>query len=92
MKKIKAFIFNFIAKKYLAGGMAKIYKKFEGNKTQISIGLCVLVGIAQFLGYIPEAIAQELYKIIGTAGTVSLLDKVKRHQDKLEKFEEDIKR
>ena len=89
MDKIKLFLIKMVAKKYLVGGLATLYKKFEGNKTQISVVLCALVGIAQSLGYIPDYIATEIYKIIGTGGTLALLEKVNRYE---KEFKEDIKK
>jgi len=92
IKKIGSWFMKIIAKKYVAGGLAQVYGKLTGYKTQISIALCVIVYILQVKGIMPIGMAEQLYPIIGTAGSFAFLQKIKRYVKMLEGFEEDIKK
>jgi hypothetical protein len=80
MNKIKSWAINFLLKKYALGYLVKGYRAAAGQRTNIAIALGALVWGAQVLGLIPAELADQLYKIIGTIGSITFIEKLKRYQ------------
>lgn len=80
MSKIKDWMLGVLAKKYALGWLVTGYRKATGYKTGVAVALCGLVFVAQIFGFIPEQMADELYKILGAVGSVTFIEKLKRYQ------------
>ena len=80
MNKIKEWAFNFLLKKYALGWLVAGWKKASGWRTVIAGVLAVMVFIGQALGYVPEALAEELYKVISSIAAVSFLEKLRKYE------------
>lgn len=76
LNKIKLFL----VKKYLLGYIVKAYSSIKGYKTQVAIGLAVLVWVAARFQYLTPDQEQSLYEMLGGAGTITLLQKLQRWQ------------
>lgn len=92
MGKLKDWIIGLLAKKYLLGWLIKGYRALEGKKTGIAIALAVLVWTGEVFGFIPKETAASLYAILGPAGAVTLMEKLKRFQKNAEKVAEAVKK
>ena len=80
MEKIKNMVINFLLKKYALGWLVKGYRAASGWRTVAAGVLAAAVFVGQVLGYIPENLADELYKIIGSIATVTFLEKMRKYQ------------
>lgn len=80
MNKIKTWAINFLLKKYALGYLVKGYRAAAGHRTNIAIVLGALVWVGQLFGVITPELADQLYKIIGTIGSITFIEKLKRYQ------------
>jgi hypothetical protein len=80
MNKIKDWAVNFLLKKYALGWLVKGYRTAAGWRTTIAIVLAAAVWVGQLLGYLSPEMADQLYKIIGTIGSITFIEKLKRYQ------------
>lgn len=85
-------IFKGLLKKYALGWLVDIYKKTTGYKTQIIIVLSIIVFIAETFAFIPKELAEQLYIALGSAGSITWLQKLKRYQEQLSKIAEEVKK
>jgi hypothetical protein len=85
MNKIKDWVVGLLVKKYALGWLVKSYRAASGWRTGIAIGLSLIVFAAQAFGYIPESLANEIYKVLGSAGAVTFLEKLRKYQKVAEK-------
>ena len=92
MSKIKDWVLGVLVKKYALGPVVAGYKKLEGYKTALAIVGMALVFGAQVFGFIPETLANELYKILSAIGGVAFLEKLKRYQSVAEKLAGEVKK
>lgn len=80
MDKIKTWAVNFLLKKYALGYLVKGYRAAAGWRTTVAIVLAAAVFAGQVFGYLSPELADELYKVIGTIGSITFIEKLKRYQ------------
>ena len=80
MNKIKDWAMNFLLKKYALGYLVKGYRAAAGWRTSIAVVLAAAVWVGQVLGYLTPEMADSLYKVIGTIGSIAFIEKLKRYQ------------
>lgn len=91
LEKIKLKLIKVILKKYVLGYVVDAYKGITGYKTQIFLGLTVLIWFMESIGAIPSELAKQLYELFATGGAFSLLQKLKRFQPIIEDLAKDVK-
>lgn len=69
---------TFVVKKYLLGYIAGAYKAVNGKKTQIVLVLAGLAWGAARLGYLTPEQENQLYTILGGAGSITFLSKLEK--------------
>ena len=80
MNKIKSWAVNFLLKKYALGWLVKGYRQAAGWRTGIAAVLAILVFLGQMFGYLTPELAESLYKVIATIGSITFIEKLKRYQ------------
>jgi hypothetical protein len=80
MNKIKDWAVNFLLKKYALGYLVKGYRAAAGWRTTLAMVLAAAVWLGQVFGYLTPELADSLYKVIGTIGSITFIEKLKRYQ------------
>ena len=80
MNKIKDWVVSLLLKKYALGWLVKGYRTAAGWRTTAAIVLAAIVWLGQLFGYLSPEMADSLYKIIGTIGSITFIEKLKRYQ------------
>lgn len=93
MGKIKSFVINLIAKKYVLGIVAGLFSKIKGYKSQIGIGLIVILKFCLYMSFIPSEfipIVNEVIIAIYGASAISIGDKARRYWESLSKATSEV--
>lgn len=80
MNKIKDYVVSFLLKKYALGWLVKGYRQAAGWRTTLAMVLGGLVWLGQVFGYLTPEMADSLYKVIATIGSITFIEKLKRYQ------------
>lgn len=80
MEKIKLVVFKFLLHKYALGYVVKLWESIKGYKTQICIGLWVVVFLLEQSGSIDSALSEQIRTGLEVAGGFSLMQKLQRYK------------
>ena len=80
MNKIKDYVVSFLLKKYALGWLVKGYRTAAGWRTTLAMVLGAVVWLGQVFGYLTPEMADSLYKVIATIGSITFIEKLKRYQ------------
>lgn len=61
--------------------VAKAVGLLSGKRTEILLGVAVVLYVLELAGLLPEGTARKAAELLGAAGAVTLMDKVKDHED-----------
>ena len=90
--KIKMWVMGVLVNKYALGSLVKAYKMTKGYKTQICLVLAIATYLAETFGFITHELAEQIYTVLGGAGSLSFVQKLKGYQDKIEKIAKEVKK
>ena len=79
-KKVKNWFMGILVHKYALGYLVQAWDFADGYKTQFSSAAAVVVLASGFLGYVDIGWAMDIAGILGGAGFVSFMDKLRKHK------------
>ena len=81
MYKLQLFVLNILIRRYALGFMVDAWKFFTGYRTQIQLGLAVIIVGLGLVGALPLDTALTIAAAVGGSAFATFLEKLKKHKE-----------